>query len=1392
MKIGALVFLPMALAYKVLIYSPTIGTSHCKFMGAIANSLTDAGHHVTILSPLVDPDLHASSFSKDAEIIETHPPLFSGEGIKSLLLNMWTLHTDIPVTVLASSQTVYDAANSAIGESIPYSSSPGLYHVNGEKMTLFERLDSLIRGVLHPREHERTHDRETESCRKWLRSNVSHWKKLVAEAAFFLTNSNPILDFPRPVLHKSIAVGGLTVDFEKIERIKLSEEWIKVLKERSKTVLVSFGSMARSDLMPLSYRTCLLHAFSSMPDVTFIWKYEQQNVSWAGNVENIHFSSWIPQTALLADSRLTAFLTHGGLGSITEVAHLGKPAVVVPLAFDQTRNARMLERHGSALVLPKTMLSDQETLRRSLHRIVSDPMYKAKSARLAQLLRNQPLRPSDLVVKYVEYAARSYEYHGVLLTKPRPRMFKAAGRITVVKQGLPTHIVPILNSFPNGDSALTEMNGSAKLIAKSATNFSSRRLLRTVMKTNNSVVKPSPTSEMASVSSSYEMMINPPKEFWNEFWETTSSNENYCFQQNDDSKFENFEEYYFVALVDSGTSKKRKKEAGQHMCTGEMRLRESQEPLFALGWVWTRPEYRGLGLVNKTFETCRQLSQGHNLFLLGVPDMSQWYAKRGVNKFGEGKNLVFSMPVSNLALSFLPQQAYFYKKISTEVLEDIRTYDEKVTPVDRWDFVKSWLTANGSHFNAIYDASNKMVGFCNVRETSNKTLTVEPVYADSEEMAVLLLQKTLAEIPDLGSFSNLVYVAPASNQRAHLVAERLSEGKFECEEYSRPQFDQKVIPVNSQHVFGGQCQCSLPVLPVPELEETLTRVLEYTEQFSKINKYAHEATKKAVEDFRQNFKHLHQNVVDIAKSKANWSSRPWMDGEFLRERSSLLILTTSVVALPPRVVRSLDEQVALATLFARGAMLVRDQCLEESEAIARGVGATKMCAAQFKWLYDGYREPGVDIDRIFKKKFNRTADEHIIVMFENEPYVVDIRKAGQVVSAEELFAQMKAIASRRSEQTIVPVSVATAAKRDVAAQFWTDMMKDAKNAQSLEMIKNAQFVICIDSPDARTPSNSASDQLIQALVGGSVNRFNRWYDQSLQFFVGANGNTGMAFEHSTADGTAIHVVVERIINYIDKNLKKIKPLGKTMETKGFPLKFKVPQSSETVLRETVAECEKMCSGFEANRLEFNDFGKNHIKSLKVSPDSFLQVALQLTFFRQNFRYGRTENGRSMTKELTAFLSSVDGDSSTVRDFELHTTQNIKSEKSQLLRKALVRQSQVVGQCKAGKGIDTHLHALEYFSRKNGGKRPMLFDDPLYQSLFRFTLLSSQTRFPDGFMAAFGVGDPQDYAVCYVIEPHRIVAHVSSDRRNAHPLELFEQQLQQSFRDLSFWLSLKSD
>uniref|UniRef100_A0A914UQ81 Glucuronosyltransferase n=1 Tax=Plectus sambesii TaxID=2011161 RepID=A0A914UQ81_9BILA len=73
-------------SYKVLIYSPTIGHSHCNFMGKIADTLLDAGHEVLVYVPVVDPDVPTNG-TKRAPVLRVDvmddPTLFSTSPIKS-------------------------------------------------------------------------------------------------------------------------------------------------------------------------------------------------------------------------------------------------------------------------------------------------------------------------------------------------------------------------------------------------------------------------------------------------------------------------------------------------------------------------------------------------------------------------------------------------------------------------------------------------------------------------------------------------------------------------------------------------------------------------------------------------------------------------------------------------------------------------------------------------------------------------------------------------------------------------------------------------------------------------------------------------------------------------------------------------------------------------------------------------------------------------------------------------------------------------------------------------------------------------------------------------------------------------------------------------------------
>ncbi|CAD6190716.1 unnamed protein product [Caenorhabditis auriculariae] len=224
---------------------------------------------------------------------------------------------------------------------------------------------------------------------------MRNWDEIVAESAYVFTNGHPLLDFPAPGLTKVIPIGGLNVQKgTKTKKLKLSEEWEKVLSARKSTVLVSFGSNMRSVDMPEEYKKVFLSVFETMPETTFIWKYEEEGAKIADHLQNVKLSTWVPQNELLADDRLTTFITHGGLASTMELAFLGKPAIMIPMFADQGRNALMLSRHGGAVVLDKKDLHDSKKIADTIKKVINDDSYRKETLKNWQRgLKKIPIGP---------------------------------------------------------------------------------------------------------------------------------------------------------------------------------------------------------------------------------------------------------------------------------------------------------------------------------------------------------------------------------------------------------------------------------------------------------------------------------------------------------------------------------------------------------------------------------------------------------------------------------------------------------------------------------------------------------------------------------------------------------------------------------------------------------------------------------------------------------------------------------------------------------------------------------------------------------------------------------------------------------------------------------------
>ncbi|KAI5278848.1 Udp-Glucuronosyltransferase 2B7 [Manis pentadactyla] len=100
-----------------------------------------------------------------------------------------------------------------------------------------------------------------------------------------------------------------------------------------------------------------------------------------------------------------AFITHGGTNGIYEAIYQGIPLVGISLFADQPDNIARLEIKGAAVRLDLRTLSSSDLLN-ALKRVINDPLYKENAMKLSRIHHDQPMKPLDRAVFWIEFVMR--------------------------------------------------------------------------------------------------------------------------------------------------------------------------------------------------------------------------------------------------------------------------------------------------------------------------------------------------------------------------------------------------------------------------------------------------------------------------------------------------------------------------------------------------------------------------------------------------------------------------------------------------------------------------------------------------------------------------------------------------------------------------------------------------------------------------------------------------------------------------------------------------------------------------------------------------------------------------------------------------------------------------
>ncbi|GBN04192.1 Carnitine O-palmitoyltransferase 1, liver isoform [Araneus ventricosus] len=181
--------------------------------------------------------------------------------------------------------------------------------------------------------------------------------------------------------------------------------------------------------------------------------------------------------------------------------------------------------------------------------------------------------------------------------------------------------------------------------------------------------------------------------------------------------------------------------------------------------------------------------------------------------------------------------------------------------------------------------------------------------------------------------------------------------------------------------------------------------------------------------------------------------------------------------------------------------------------------------------------------------------------------------------------------------------------------------------------------------------------------------------------------------------------------FMDRYTEDGNTVGELGETPPVPIRLKWDLHPECLdlVRSSTLIASDIIAEVDLQVLYHSDYGKNFIKQCKISPDAFVQMVLQLTYYRDAgcftltyeaaimrlFREGRTGTVRPVTRESCDFVLSVDNPDIPAK------------EKLAFLQRSCRKHQESCINVMCGKGVDRHIFCLYVLSKHLDVKSPFL-------------------------------------------------------------------------------------
>ncbi|XP_069314178.1 UDP-glucuronosyltransferase 2A3-like isoform X2 [Eulemur rufifrons] len=362
---------------KVLVWPCDM--SHWLNMKCILEELIERGHEVTVLAPqrTVLIDYRKTSAMKFEVVHSTED--------KNYLENSTNKFLDLVLNVLPP----LPAWQSAVKLNYFFIELNGYFKLRCESVvynqTLMRKLqetnyDILITDPVMP-------------C-----GETTTLCETLGKADMWLIRTYWDFEYPQPYLPNFEFVGGLHCKPAK-PLPKEMEEFVQSSGEDG-VVVFSLGSTVPN--LTEEKSNLIASALAQIPQKV-LWRYEGKKPATLG--ANTQLYDWLPQNDLLGHPKTKAFITHGGINGIYEAIYHGVPMVGIPIFGDQSDNIAHMKAKGAALEVNFNTITSTDLLR-ALRAVINDPFYKENAMRLSRIHHDQPVKPLDRAVFWIEFVMR--------------------------------------------------------------------------------------------------------------------------------------------------------------------------------------------------------------------------------------------------------------------------------------------------------------------------------------------------------------------------------------------------------------------------------------------------------------------------------------------------------------------------------------------------------------------------------------------------------------------------------------------------------------------------------------------------------------------------------------------------------------------------------------------------------------------------------------------------------------------------------------------------------------------------------------------------------------------------------------------------------------------------